>query len=172
MSSSSDPPSTDEVLDLLSNARRRFVIQYLVDEEGSVDLTELAAQTAAWENGVPPNAITDDGRRRTYISLYQTHLPRLEDADVVSYDEDQRTVELTENAMAIGDSLPTGVPERRWATYYLVVGAAGLVGLLVSVPVSATMIGAGLAVAVILLAAGQHLGERRRGQSALTSLVE
>lgn len=172
MSGPGNPLTTDEALDLLSNARRRFVIQYLADEESQTDLTKLAEQTAAWENGVPPSAITDDGRRRTYISLYQTHLPRLEDADVVSYDEDQRTVELTENAEAIGDSLPTPTPERRWASYYLVVGAVGLVGLLGSVPVAASTVGIGLAVAVILLAAGQYLGEQRRGQSVLASLVD
>lgn len=170
MNTTADSLSTDEVLDLLSSGRRRFVIQYLAEEDRT-DLTQLARETAAWEHGVPPSAITDDGRRRTYISLYQTHLPRLEEANVITYDEDERTVELAENAQTLRESLPGQHREPRWATYYLVVGAFALVGLFVS-PASPTIVAVGLALAVIFLAIGQHLGERQRAESTLHSLVD
>jgi len=43
----------DEAYELLSNARRRFVISYLRSQDGRVPLNELSQSLAAWENDIP-----------------------------------------------------------------------------------------------------------------------
>jgi len=53
--------AVDTVMDLLTNRRRRAVLQYLEANDGSATLTELAVEIAAQETGSDPNAISDHG---------------------------------------------------------------------------------------------------------------
>src|SRR6056297_1412574 len=95
--------SLDTIFDLLSNPRRRFVLHYLKRVEEPVQLTELAAQIAAKENDVPVDELTSQQRKRAYVSLYQTHVPKLEEVGVVTYDADTGNVALTERADEIDE---------------------------------------------------------------------
>ncbi|GGM67127.1 DNA-binding transcriptional ArsR family regulator [Halarchaeum rubridurum] len=85
--------SREEVFDLLSNSRRRHTLHYLRREERPVELRELSEQLSAWENDVAPGAVTHKQRKRVYTALRQTHLPRLDDADVIEYDANRGVVE-------------------------------------------------------------------------------
>lgn len=167
----------DDVFDLLSNARRRYVIHYLAGSGGRENLTELAEEVAAWEMGVPVDAVTDDARRRVYISLYQTHLPKLEQSGIVTYDQESRIVELTVRADDLVTYLPSPRLGRPWPVYYLVVAIVGIVASalvwLEVVSVAGGLVGGGLGVVVLLLAVGHYLSERRGGHTAvLEALVE
>ncbi|MFC4405380.1 DUF7344 domain-containing protein [Haloarchaeobius iranensis] len=94
--------SQDCVFTVLSNARRRFAIKYLNQQatDDCVELRDLAEQIAAWENDIPIEEVTYKQRKRVYTSLYQSHLPKLHELDVVEYDCNRGTIERTE---AVGE---------------------------------------------------------------------
>lgn len=79
-----------DIHQLLSNPRRRATLEYLWQSPGPVTLRELSEVIGAVEAGEspPPRVV----RERVYISLHQTHLPRLHDLGVVEYDSDRKTV--------------------------------------------------------------------------------
>ncbi|NIB98520.1 hypothetical protein [Halobacterium sp. R2-5] len=129
MSQSDTPESLtqDTVYDLLSNARRRFVLSYLRDRSEPIELSELSREVAAWENDTPVEDLTSQQIKRVYVSLYQTHIPKLDESGLVDYDSDSGDVELTENV----DVLDTYLPEREqqetpWQLVYASIAAAGL----------------------------------------------
>lgn len=120
--------SQDVVFDILSSTRRRYVLYYLRTTDGPVRLTDLAEEVAAWENETNRANITDQERKRVYVSLYQTHIPRLAEAGLVSYDKDSGQIELAAEATNIDrylDSTETSYP---WQRIYfgLAVASAGL----------------------------------------------
>ncbi|WP_435102378.1 DUF7344 domain-containing protein [Halarchaeum sp. P4] len=82
-----------EIFDLLSNQRRRHTLHYLRREERPVELRELSEQLSAWENDVSRDAVTHKQRKRVYTALRQTHLPKLDDADIVNFDKNRGVVE-------------------------------------------------------------------------------
>lgn len=82
----------DVIFDLLSSARRRHVVYYLLDESESTTLGELARHLAAIETGKSPKAVSSPERKRVYIALYQCHLPKMDDAGVIGFDGDRGTV--------------------------------------------------------------------------------
>ena len=82
-----DPDAVDEVAHVLSNARRRRVIEVLVDRlpssEPGIGIGELAECLAEREYG--PGYSSQD-RKRLYIGLYQVHLDALDAAGVIEWD--------------------------------------------------------------------------------------
>ena len=82
--------------------------------------TELAEEVAAIENDVEVDDLTYKQRKRVYVSLHQTHLPRLAEAGVVHYDKDEGIVRLTENADVIDSYLTfPREPEYPWPKHYV-----------------------------------------------------
>lgn len=116
-----------EFYDVLSNARRRECLRYLLWNDGSVSVTELTRRVAAAEseNGAPDESV----RKSIYVALRQTHLPKLSELDVVAYDPDRNTVEPGPNLPAF-DSLTDGPTSsgRHGPSYlrYLVLGVVAL----------------------------------------------
>ena len=85
--------SKNEIFEILSNPRRRFTIRYLDQaEDGAVRLRTLAEQLAAWENDVSLPEVTYKQRKRVYISLYQTHLPKMDRLGIIEYDSSSGVV--------------------------------------------------------------------------------
>lgn len=126
---SNDELSTDDVFEILSNARRRFMIDYLHQQGGAESLSDIADHIASREYETSVDGINNDQRRRVYISLYQTHLPKLIEYGVVEYDEDEKTVSLTRRVADVDrflyiDNAGSG---RWWLLYVgLAAVAAGL----------------------------------------------
>jgi DNA-binding transcriptional ArsR family regulator len=83
--------SRDVLFDLLRNRRRRLVMRYL-GEHDRAEIGELAEHVAAVENGTDPETLSSSERKRVYVSLYQSHLPKLAEAEVVDYDKERGTV--------------------------------------------------------------------------------
>ena len=114
--------SRDALFSILRNERRREVIDYLREHEGQVDLRELSEYIAAIENDCARNEVTYKQRKRVQTALYQMHLPKLADQDIVAYDRRAGRVELADGAE---DCLPylDAVTERgrRWWRWYLLV---------------------------------------------------
>ncbi|NEU56533.1 hypothetical protein [Halorussus sp. MSC15.2] len=86
-------PTLDATLDLLSNRRRRYVLYYLREQGHSVTLEELAEQVASWErdNGDSPD------EERVLADLYHSQIPRLADADAVTFDAQDGYVSLDDD---------------------------------------------------------------------------
>lgn len=121
-----ESPAAETVFRILRNRRRRYALHQLKQREGSVSVSDLAEQVAAWETETPLHDVAPEDRRRAYISLIQTHLPTMADAGLVWFDEDANEVTLTEAAADV-DVYVERVPERdiRWSEYYLGLAAFG-----------------------------------------------
>lgn len=123
----------DTVFDVLQNRRRRYALHYLKQENGPVSLGGLAEQVAAWETDTTLGELSSQARQRVYVSLLQAHLPAMEKAGVVRFDDAERTVELSEAARTVDIYLEV-VPadDIAWAEYYLGVTAVNAVLLLIA----------------------------------------
>jgi len=119
----------DTLFSLLSNPRRRFILQHLNRVDTPVTLQDLSVETAAWENETDVGDLTSQQRKRVQVSLYQTHIPALEDAGIIEYDSDSGEITLTERADDLNVYLNGDVEEdtRPWEVYYLALAAAGVV---------------------------------------------
>ena len=120
----------DEIFHLLQNQRRRYVLQYLQEVDGTVEMRDMAEQVAAWEHDTTLQALTSDERQRVYIALYQAHLPKLDEKDVINYNQSRGIIEPTERVTQLTQYLETPrndeseetTDERRsisWGSYYL-----------------------------------------------------
>jgi hypothetical protein len=117
--------SKDEVFSTLSNARRRYVLEYLQRTGGRTQMRDLTEAVAAHENGCTREELNYRQRKRVYTSLHQTHLPKMHDLGIVVHDPNRGTIAVTE-AAAEFDLFLEVVPEGeiRWSELYL--GLAGV----------------------------------------------
>ena len=119
----------DEIFHLLQNQRRRYVLQYLQEVDGTVEMRDMAEQVATWEHDTTLQALTSDERQRVYIALYQAHLPKLDEKGVIEYNQSRGIVEPTARVEQLTQYLQT--PENdaeetdaerdsiSWGSYYL-----------------------------------------------------
>ena len=180
--------SSDDVYHLLQNRRRRGVLRCLRDTDGTTQMSELAERVAAREHDTTVRELTSEQRQRVYIALYQSHLPKLDEAGVVDYEQSRgdvtptaRVSRLTRYLDVEDDREPTadGGDEARsndvaaetlarWTSYY--VSATGVSAVLLGLTAfdvgvfgSLSALGVGLAIVVmfVLLSLGV-LGQQRR----------
>lgn len=128
MTTADEMPDRGEIFTLLSNHRRRYTVHYCKLDEEPAELSDLAEQVAAWELDKEINELDHTERKRVYTSLQQTHLPALDDAGMINFEdgvvEATDQVEQMEVYMDIvpGDSIP-------WGEYYLGLSVVGFVVL-------------------------------------------
>ncbi|PHQ38168.1 transcriptional regulator [Halorubrum persicum] len=125
--------SEEEIFEVLSNRRRRFVIHALKRAEGPLEVSELSTHVTAWEVGVEPEEVRYEDRRNVYSTLQRTHLPKLEEKNVVTVDEETNVVAPTPELESLDIYVEVlGSREIPWSLYY--VGLAGVaVSLLLAV---------------------------------------
>lgn len=115
----------DVVRKTIRNPRRRYVLYYLDTKDGTVPLDELVSQIAKWEIDAPASEITSQQRKSVYSSLHQTHLPKLEDLGLVTYDVAERTVSGTDLLDRISVYCAANLePSTRWPKLFLGFAAA------------------------------------------------
>ncbi|MEZ3117165.1 hypothetical protein RYH80_14715 [Halobaculum sp. MBLA0147] len=159
----------DTVFALVSNRRRRLLIALLCACDGTVTIDDAAERVARAERGGESAPGTDESSeptaqqvRSVYVSLYQTHVPRLSEHGVVAYDREGRTVRLRQSPATRRLLAVSGLLDRRpWWLYYLLTaagvwtvlsaatlqtGLAGAVG-----PGSAVLVAAGALFAIVVL---------------------
>ncbi|OYR81810.1 transcriptional regulator, partial [Halorubrum ezzemoulense] len=85
----------ETIFELLANRRRRFTIHALKHTGEPMDVADLSTRITAWERGVDPETIDYDDRRNVHTVLTRTHLPKLDEHDVVEYDDEAKVVEPT-----------------------------------------------------------------------------
>ena len=140
MSTTAQPPdaepdedlSLDVVFDILSSERRRHTLAYLLTESEQTTLGDLAEHIACLENDKELPDLSSQERKRVYVGLYQSHLPRMDDAGVVDFDSDRKTVELGANVEQVTPYLELASNERadasgdrNWVPYYLGTSVVG-----------------------------------------------
>jgi len=145
--------SAKEVHDILRNDRRRAVIKHLQGQLGEVSLRDLSERIAERESGESP--APRGLRESVYNSLHQTHLPKLDEREIIDYDRNRKTVELLEGARHVDVYMEVvtryGIT---WATYYRSLGVIALLTVVLvnaGVPVFAGV--PTLAVAIVFLVA-------------------
>ncbi|WP_136588527.1 DUF7344 domain-containing protein [Salinigranum halophilum] len=87
VSPSLGPESLTRAFAVLADTRRRAAVRYL-HRHPSLSLPTLADGVAEREANAPLRDIDPDEVREVYLSLYHTHVPALEDASVVTYDQE------------------------------------------------------------------------------------
>ena len=117
--------SEEDVFEVLSNQRRRYVLHYLEHRESDVAaLGDLAEQVAAWEYDKPVAGLTPAERKRVKNALHQFHLPKMDDRGFLEYDRDRGLVALTDAAADLEvyvEVVPTkDIP---WGPYYVALTA-------------------------------------------------
>lgn len=108
-----------------------MVLDRLRAGDGRMELRRLADDIAGAESGEspPPRRVRDS----VYVSLHQTHLPKLDDAGAIEYDEDRKTVALARAAGQL-DAYRNVVTEYgfTWETYYRIVATVALTGIVLA----------------------------------------
>lgn len=129
MSTATQRPRTDtldasEIHDILRNDRRRLAIKCLRENGETLSVRDLSEAVAARETGESPPP--RDKRRSVYVSLHQTHLPKLDELGILEYDTDNKRVLLQDRATEVTTYMEV-VPRYgiTWAEYYLVLGVLG-----------------------------------------------
>lgn len=147
----------EDAFNILYNPRRRQTLQLLAQHGRSYSMDELVERIAAKENDVPVGDLKRQQRRRVHVSLYQTHLPLLDETDAIKYDQQSDRIEpgpALRELVPYLDIAATTVP---WRTYYqwlfvgsLVLGMVALSGLLVTP--SPVVLGVSVSTLFVLLA--------------------
>ena len=90
MSSSPEQFLTDEALNLIAEQRRRQIIRYLKENDNRQISIDDLATCISEDSDRDRGCINFEKRLR--VELYHAHLPKLETAGVVDYDEDRDVV--------------------------------------------------------------------------------
>lgn len=111
-----EEPDIDVVFDILGTSRRRAVIRYLETNPGPISIGELADYIAAQEYDKTQEEVTQNERKRVYVSLYQSHLPKMTAADVIAYEQGESIeqgpyFETFATMLAHADATVRGEPE-------------------------------------------------------------
>lgn len=123
--------SEDELFELLSSRRRRYVIHALQRAEQHLEIGTLSERVAAWEWEQSAEDVSHDQRKSVYTSLQQHHLPKMDEVGVVEYDKDRGTIEPTDTLDEVRLYLEVVQGgEMPWSEFYLGYGALSVVVLL------------------------------------------
>lgn len=90
--------AVDAVFDALADQHRRHVLSCLLEEGRAIGLVDLAWAIAEHEADGPGTDIAAETVREIETSLYHVHVPKLEAAGVVEYDQDRDLVRASTDA--------------------------------------------------------------------------
>ncbi|WP_436910139.1 DUF7344 domain-containing protein [Halosimplex marinum] len=157
----------DHVFEILKNERRRTVLHYLREHGGTVSLGELAEHVAAVENDTTVAQVTSNERKCVYVGLYQCHLPKMDDMDIVEFNQNRGRISLGPNAAQLYEYLEESDDvDRPWPLYYGSLAGAGVLGLVASglgaaaVGLTPTVVATVVLVGLVGVSAAQTLDRR------------
>ena len=117
-----------EIHNVLRNERRRQALKHLGQHSGTLTVDALAKHIASLETGESPPP--HDVRKSVYVSLHQTHLPKLDELGIIEYDLRSKELVLTDVAKEVEvymEIVPRG--DISWDMYYLGVSILALTTL-------------------------------------------
>jgi len=90
-----EPPAVsvpfNALLNIAQSERRRQCLR-AVNKHGQLELTDLAEIVAAAEVNTDRGQLQSQQRKRVYVSLYQTHISKLDDTGLVRWSRENGTV--------------------------------------------------------------------------------
>lgn len=114
-----EPLSEDVVFDVLRDERRRVVLEVLRDREGPVTVHTVSEAVASRESETPVQQLSPERVQQVWIALGHSHLPKLDEANIVDYDRDRNVVERRPQAdqldAYLGDTEGAGEAEEETA---------------------------------------------------------
>ncbi|WP_049927108.1 DUF7344 domain-containing protein [Halopiger goleimassiliensis] len=103
---------------VLASADRQHVVHELSTRRSDPELSTLARAVAARRHRIDPESVPDEYVDRARVRLIHTHLPKLDEHGVVSYESDGDRIALEEDdtverLLEVADELPAWPPDRR-----------------------------------------------------------
>jgi len=92
LQTSSTDAELGDAVDILGGYRRRLVLAVVSEADDALPLATLARELAAAQQGVSPDAVTDEHRSRTEVRLHHSILPPLSAAGLLRYDQQRGVV--------------------------------------------------------------------------------
>lgn len=97
---STDP---DILFELLKDPRRRIVIRVLGDQE-EIEVSDLVEQVIREQTGTGSEEDRKEFKKH-YVALWQTHLPKIDMAGLIDFDEDENIVQVKEEGVLVSELL-------------------------------------------------------------------
>lgn len=94
----------DSLLRVLSNDRRRDALSCL-SRHDTVTLADLADELAEQKHGTTIDEIPPDEVKTVYMELYHRHVPKMEAADLLQYDQEQDCVTITDAGSRVASTV-------------------------------------------------------------------
>ena len=91
-SHAAEAASLDSIHAVLSDRRRRFVVDILVGRQSPISLNVLARAVATRIPAAPADSVAGDAPEEIATTLHHRHLPKLAEANVLEYDPETKTV--------------------------------------------------------------------------------
>ncbi|RRJ29176.1 DUF7344 domain-containing protein [Halocatena pleomorpha] len=88
----SESPSIEEISEMLSHHRRRYVIECLGHYESPMSLPDLADECVVMEHSCALDDIPAETVKDMYMSLYHNHIPHLVEIGAIEYDQERDLV--------------------------------------------------------------------------------
>lgn len=129
--------SEEDIHDVLRNRRRRLVIDILRESDEPVSVRELSEEIGAVEadSNPPPRNI----KQSVYVSLLQTHLPKLDELGIVDYEPDGKQVRAKRRVRDIAvftETVPKyGISKSEFYVALSILGFLTVLGAEVGVPI-------------------------------------
>lgn len=100
---SDEEPDPNDLLEILSNRRRRLLWRLLRQRSDTIELNDASRRIASLENDIDPKEVTYDQRKSVYNSLRQFHCQKMDEAGLIDFDKREGTIrpstELSEDLM-------------------------------------------------------------------------
>lgn len=90
-SSESSFLTIDSGYEILSNERRRHVMNYVENSDKVVDLSSISEHIAGMESD-SEGPLSSSKRKAVYVGLHQCHLPKMHEADVLEYSDGRKVI--------------------------------------------------------------------------------
>jgi len=152
----------DQLFEILKNRRRREVLKYLDRNGGEATLGSLAEYIAAEENDTTVKQITSSQRKRVYVGLYQCHLPKMDDMDIVDFEKNRGTIEVGPNARLLEPYLQPGGGERDEHRIYAGVAATGFLLAVLAAATVGSAATAGISLLTVVAIGATAIEQLRR----------
>ena len=88
-----------ELFEILSHSRRRFVLNYLERTDGSAMTDVLAEEIAVRERADSSETSGEPAVSDIELALHHTHLPKLDEAGLVTYESSTNRLEAGEQSL-------------------------------------------------------------------------
>lgn len=118
--------SRSDIFGILQNDRRRCVLEIL-RSKGSQSMRSLSEEIARLESETeePKSSV----RKSIYVSLLQTHIPKMESLEIICYDRENDIIELLPAAQSFNVYMETvkkgDIP---WSQFYLGLSILSIIG--------------------------------------------